>query len=217
MAVKKVGLIEYSPWVDFWNSATHAVGAVAAAAGLVVLLLKAEGLRELPAVLIYGLSMIAVYSISAFYHGLPLGELKRRARLADHTAIPVLIAGTATPCALITLFEASTASALFVFFVAWGCAAFGVISKLFFFEKLKAVTMAVYIISCILMLGCAVPLLGEIDKNAFNLLLYGNLTYVVGAICCWLGIKREWFHVVFHLFVLAAGAIHFYAIYNYVL
>lgn len=217
MVTKEVGLIEYSSKVDFWNSATHAAGAALAVAGAVALVMKAEGLRETVAVLIYALSLFAVYFISALYHGLPAGEAKRRARLADHTAIPTLIAGTATPCALITLFQVSKGSGVFVLAVAWGCAAFGVISKLFFFRKLRGVTVAVYIISIVLMLSSGVPLLDRIDNDAFNLLLYGNVAYALGAICCGLGIKRERFHVVFHLFVLAASIFHFYAIYNYVL
>lgn len=214
MVAKDVKLIEYSKSVDRWNCITHAVGAVFSVFALVFMLLESQGARELASAVIYGVSMLAVYTVSAVYHGLKNGEAKRIARLVDHSAIPVLIAGTATPCALITLYEVSMPHSLTVFSIAWFCAAFGIISKVFFFEKLKAVTMAVYIISCVVMLGCAVPLLGEIDSEAFGGIVIGCVIYVVGAIFCYLGIKRPVLHVVFHVFVFAATATHYAFIYN---
>lgn len=209
-----VKLIEYSKAVDRWNCITHAVGAVFSVFATVFLLAQADNTRKFVSGLIYGLSMLAVYTVSSVYHGLPMGETKRRARLVDHSAIPILIAGTSTPCALITLHEVSVAHGIAVFVIAWFCAVFGVVSKVFFFEKLKAVTMAVYIISCVAMLGCAVPLLGEIDVGAFLGLLAGCIVYVVGAVFCYLGIKRPALHIVFHIFVFAATVTHYAVIYN---
>lgn len=215
MIAKDVKLIEYSKTVDRWNSITHAVGAVLSVSALVVLFLRADGARAVSSALIYGLSMLAVYTVSAVYHGLKSGEAKRRARLADHSAIPVLIAGTATPCALLTLYEISVPHSITVFAIAWFCAAFGVISKLFFFEKLKAVTMAVYIVSCVVMLSCALPLLDRIDLEAFFGLVLGCVLYLIGAIFCYLGIKHPVLHVVFHVFVLLASVTHYIVILNY--
>ncbi len=217
MVTKDVALIEYSKPVDRLNSLTHAVGAVAAVIAAVLLVIKAQGITKEISAVVYGLSMIAVFSVSAVYHGLEKGERKRKARLIDHSTVPVLIAGTATPCALITLYEISPVHGLIVLALAWGCTLFGIFSKIFFFEKLKAVTVAVYIVSCVIMLCSAVPLLGVINTNVFLVILIGCFVYVLGAIFCGLGIKREWFHVVFHLFVVAAAVIHYFAIYNFVI
>lgn len=214
MVAKDVKLIEYSETVDRWNCITHAAGAVFSVFALITMFVKAENIREFVSASVYGISMLAVYIVSSVYHGLPNGEKKRKARLIDHSAIPLLIAGTATPCALITLYEVSVPHSITVFLIAWFCAAFGIISKVFFFEKLKSVTMAVYIISCIVMLSCAVPLLGKIDSGAFFGLLAGCLIYVVGAIFCYLGIKRPALHIVFHVFVFAATVTHYGVIYN---
>lgn len=215
MIAKDVKLIEYSESVDRLNCITHAVGAVLSVPALVFLILCADGARAVASALIYGLSMLAVYTVSAVYHGLESGEAKRKARLADHSAIPVLIAGTATPCALLTLYEISIPHSVTVFAIAWFCAIFGIISKLFFFEKLKAVTMAVYIISCVVMLSCALPLLDKIDIEAFGGLVLGCVLYLIGAVFCYLGIKRPALHVVFHVFVLLASVTHYIVIYNY--
>ncbi|MGN0542674.1 MAG: hemolysin III family protein [Acutalibacteraceae bacterium] len=217
MIGKDVELIEYSEKVDLANCLTHALGAVLSAAGLVMLLFKAQGARETVSAVIYGLSLIAVYTVSAVYHGLPRGEAKRRARLADHSTIPTLIAGTATPCALLTLYQISVPLGLIVLILAWFCAVFGFISKMFFFEKLKAVTMAVYIISCAVMLLSAVPVLGSIDKTAFAGLVLGCVLYLIGAILCGLGKKRPRLHIIFHIFVLLGSIAHFAVIYKFVL
>lgn len=220
MAVKEqVELIEYSKSVDYLNCATHAVGAVLAAGALAAAVVKAgaHSGRAVFSALVYCLSLLAVYTISAVYHGLPKGEAKRRARLADHTAIPVLLAGTATPCALITLYDISIAHSMLVFCLAWFCALFGIISKLFFFQKLKAACIVVYIAGSAVMLASCIPLLGSIDNYAFGLLLLGCTAYLIGAVFCGLGIKRPCLHAVFHLFVLAGSAIHYYVIYAFVL
>ncbi len=213
MVAKDVKLIEYSKNVDMGNCITHAVGAVLSVAAIILLMTAAEGSRQIVSALLYGVSMLAVYTVSAIYHGLKNGEAKRIARLLDHSAIPLLIAGTTTPCALVALYDISVFHGIAVLCAAWFCALFGLISKIFFFEKLKSVTMAVYIICCAAMLFSAIPVIDEMEKGSFELIAAGCVAYVIGAIFCYLGIKREKLHIVFHLFVLLASAIHFYVIY----
>lgn len=215
MIGKDVKLIEYSEKVDLGNCITHAFGAVLSVAATVMLLLKAHDLRHIISAVIYGFALIAVYTVSATYHGLKPGEAKRIARLIDHSTVPILIAGTATPCALVVLYEISIGHSLVVLILAWFCTLFGLFSKLFFFEKLKSVTVAVYIISCIAMVLSAIPVIGEINGNGFKGIVLGNAAYLIGAVFCGLGRKREALHIVFHVFVLIAGAIHFFVIYYY--
>lgn len=212
-----VKLIEYSKKVDFGNCITHALGAVLSVAGLIFMIVRSGefGTRHMLSSVIYGIAMIAVYAISAIYHGLGKGEAKRIARLIDHSTVPILIAGTATPCALITLYDISIGHSLLVLILAWFCALFGMFSKLFFFEKLKAVTMAVYIVSCFVMLLSVVPIIGEFESGAFEGILLGCAAYLIGAVFCGLGIKREALHVVFHVFVMIGSAVHFYVICAY--
>lgn len=217
MVSKEVKLIEYSKRVDFFNCITHAAGAFGGVAALVLMLMKAQGTRHTASAVIYGLSLIAVYTVSAVYHGLKSGEAKRTARLIDHSTVPVLIAGTATPCALITLYELSTPHCVLVLSLAWFCAAFGMVSKIFFFEKLRKITPAVYIVSCLIMLGSAVPLLGKMDIHAFLGLGDGCIFYLLGALFCALGIKNPALHIVFHIFVLLGSFVHFFVIYQYVI
>jgi hemolysin III len=217
MVTKDIKLIEYSKRVDIGNCITHAVGAVLSVAAIAVMLISAEGAREIASVLLYGIPMLTVYTASAVYHGLKSGEAKRVARLLDHSAIPLLIAGTTTPCALITLYDISAAHGIAVLSAAWFCALFGLISKIFFFEKLKKITYAVYIICCSAMLFSAIPVMDKMEKGSFELIALGCILYLIGAIFCYLGVKREKFHVIFHVFVLLASAVHFYVIHTFII
>lgn len=215
MIGKDVELIEYSKKVDFWNSLTHIIGAVFGVFALVMLVFKADGFRYTFSAIVYGIALIAVYTMSAVYHGLPCGEAKRKARLIDHCTVPILISGTATPCALLTLYEINGAIGIAVLVFAWLCASFGVFSKLFFFEKLKAVTMAVYIGSGLLMLMSVIPVFDNINTVAFSEILAGCACYLIGAVLCGLGRKTPCLHAVFHVFVLLGSIFHFYSIYTY--
>lgn len=212
-----VKIIEYSRTVDFLNCLTHSLGAVISLFAVAVALRKAEGATAAFAVAVYGFSLLCVYTASAVYHGLRSGEKKRIARIVDHCAVPLLIAGTATPCTLVGLYEASPFLGITVFVLGWFCALFGVFSKLFFFERLKKVTMAVYIVCGALMLSGGLPVLDKINGDSFRLLIIGGLIYAFGAALCGLGARKPFLHMIFHLFVMAASAVHFYAIYAYVL
>ncbi len=217
MITKEVKLIEYSKSVDMGNCITHALGAVLSVAAIIAMMISAQGTRQIVSALIFGITMLTVYTVSAVYHGLGNGEAKRIARLLDHSAIPLLIAGTTTPCALVALYDISTVHGIAVLSAAWFCALFGLVSKLFFFEKLKKITYAVYIICCCAMLFSAIPVIDKMEKGSFELIASGCVLYLVGAIFCYLGVKREKFHVVFHVFVLLASAVHFYVIYTIII
>ena len=214
MIGKDVELIEYSKHVDIMNAITHGLGVVFGVFGSFFLIIRADGLRENFAVIIYGIALSVVYTVSTVYHSLKKGEAKRIARIVDHSAIPLLIAGTATPCALIILFDVSIPHGVAVFCLAWLCTIFGLFSKIFFFEKLKAFTMGVYVACCSVMLIIAVPLLGKIDIGDFLLMLTGCAFYGVGAILVRLGRKYEILHPIFHVVVLIGSAFHYYVIFN---
>lgn len=217
MIGNNVKLIEYSPAVDTGNCLTHALGAVLYLVGTAMIVLKATSTRHFLSALVYGVTLVAVFSVSAVYHGLPQGERKRIARLIDHSTVPFLIAGTATPCAMVSLYEVKPLLGITVLVLAWLCALFGLFSKLFFFEKLKTVTMAVYIISGIIMLSSVIPVTDEVNMGAFWYLVAGCIVYLAGAVLCGLGAKKPVLHIVFHLFVSVAAGIHFMTIYQFVI
>lgn len=217
MLVKDVKIIEYPEKIERWNFITHLIGALCSLAGVVFMLLCADSFREKLCSCIYGFTLITVYTASSVYHGLRPSRTKRIARLIDHSAVPLLIAGTTTPCALISLYNVSPLHGIIVLICGWACALFGIFSKLFFFEKLKSVTMAVYILCGLSMLLSAVPRLGELNSKGFLWLVFGCIFYVIGAILCGLGAKKPVLHPIFHIFVITGSFIHFYAICRFII
>lgn len=219
MITKEVKLIEYTKKQDAANCITHGIGALITVICFILMLKKVipgGNALHIVSVTVQGIALMAVYFISAIYHGLPQGEAKRRARLFDHMAIPLLLAGTTTPCALISLYAVSKVSGITVFVIAWTCAFFGIISKMFFFEKLKAAVMVAYFGGGAVMLGMAIPYASAFDRKGFALLFVGSFAYVIGGILCRVGMKRPWVHAVFHVFVLAGSLIHWYVIYTFI-
>lgn len=217
MVNKDIGLIEYPPKVDMGNCITHAVAAVLFVCATVTLLLKAEGLRSVLSAAVFGLSLVAVYTVSAVYHGLSDKKKKMTARLIDHSTVPVLIAGTATPCALITLYEISVFYALAVLIIGWASTLFGLAAKLFFFEKTRKLTVTVYIVACVLMMCCSLPFLREFNDEGFRGIVLGNALYLIGAFFCMVGKRTPSMHIVFHIFTVLASAMHFIVIYRYII
>jgi hemolysin III len=218
----KVELIEYTRKQDISFCVSHAAGAVFGVFALIASFIKTGAFGSMTqqiSALVYCLSFIAVYGISAVYHGLKPGRAKAVMRRLDHIAIPVLLAGTTTPCALVSLYRVSHIHGIIVFCAGWLIALIGVISKVFFFnnEKLKAVCMAVYFIGGAAMLFSAVPLLGNISSEGFMFLLLGCVLYGIGAVFCRLGMKYPVYHLHFHILVLLGSIIHFFTIYHYVL
>jgi hemolysin III len=214
-----ISLADYSKREDKLNCMTHAAGVLLAAAVLAVCLgrsLDSGEANKIVSALIYGISMIVLYGASALYHGLPPGKLRKIARVIDYSMIYILIAGTATPSALIGLYEKSRAHALFVFYFAWGCAVLGIAMSVLFFEKTKVLRIILYIGEGVVMFASVYPIVGLINKRALGLLIVGGLIYVAGMIFLRLGRKREYAHTVFHLFVLAGSLTHFYVMAQYI-
>jgi len=214
-----IKLVTYSKNEDKLNCITHAAGVVLAAAVLAVCLanaVHAGGANKIISALVYGISMVILYGASAVYHGLPAGNLKKIARVIDYSMIYILIAGTATPCALIGLYEKDRGHALFVFYFAWGCAALGIAMSVLFFEKTKKLRIMLYIGEGVVMFASVYPIVDLIDKRALGLLMIGGLVYTTGMLFLRLGKKREYAHTVFHLFVLAGSLLHFYVMVKYI-
>lgn len=216
MLSKDVKIIEYSKSVDMFNTITHLIGALLSIPALFLLLDKSNSGLERFSAVTYCFSIFMVFGISAFYHSLSNNEFKRKARILDHSTIPLLITGTATPCALISLYNINKTHGIIIFLCGWFIYFFGLISKLFFFEKFKVLTMSVYIIGGFIMLMSALPIIDQLDSKGYFLLIIGGAIYLLGAVFCAIGAKYEWFHVVFHVVAVIAAFVHYYSIYTYV-
>jgi hemolysin III len=188
------------------------VGAVAATIFTVALLVASSmDLPRMISMLVFGLSMVQLYSISAIYH---LGRWRARAhrvlRSLDHSNIFVLIAGTYTPLCfnILTGWER-----IAMLVTVWILALAGVAIALFDLDLPRWVSTSIYIGMGWLSLLLLPALWAALSWQAVALMLLGGLLYTAGAVIY--ALRRPnpsprffGFHEIFHLFVIA-GSISF--------
>ena len=211
---------DYGKKEELANMLSHALGLGLSLLGLVCLLLKAflppEGLNtdiyQLLSFSIFGLSLIALYLSSTFYHAASQAGKKTKYKMWDHCAIYLLIAGTYTPFLLVTMRE--TIGWLF-FFIIWGIAAFGILLKVKFKHRFKLLRVATYLIMGWLVVLTLDDLKEALATGGLNLLIAGGVVYTLGVIF-YLNKRIHYNHAIWHLFVLAGSACHFLSIYLYV-
>lgn len=207
------------------NALTHLVGAILALFGLIALIVKAitttnSGLVT-TAVIIFGISMILLYSASATYHMVIARErVIAFLRKIDHSMIFVLIAGTYTPFCLITL--QGTTLGWVLFFVVNGLAILGVTFKLTWFHSPRWLSTGIYLGMGWLVIFFTGELAPALGVGGMTFLILGGLFYTIGGIIYGFKPKfltfRNWgFHEIFHIFIMFGSLFHFICIYFYVL
>ncbi len=204
------------------NGLTHLTGGLLASIGLIVLLVTAasEGRTDqLVAFGIFGFSLITLYSASALYHLLPLSPLGvARLRRVDHMSIFLLIAGTYTPFCLLALDGGWQVALLCLI---WGLALCGILLKLLWMEAPRWLSVALYLGMGWVALVAAPALFRAVPAGGMAWVLAGALIYSAGALIY--GLKRPnpvpgvfGFHELWHLFVMAGSACHFWAVLGYI-
>ena len=200
---------------ELFNSISALVGAVMAAAALVVLVVLASLQGDpwkIVSFSVYGAMLLMLYLSSTLYHSLR-GKAKKIFQKIDHQAIYLLIAGTYTPFTLVTLRGAWGWS---MFGVIWGLAAFGMIQEIWTGKGARIISSVIYVLMGWLIVIAIKPLLRALPHRGFLWLLAGGLFYTIGVVFFALDEKLRHAHGVWHLFVLAGSASHFFAILFYV-
>ena len=196
------------------NAISHAIGAFLGVAGLVLLIVFDTNKTDwsLFSVIIYGISIIVLFTASTLYHAVRGKKRKHYFRIVDHIGIYLLIAGTYTPVLLITL-EQSLGWILF--WVVWGIAGFGVVLKLFFTGRFEIFSTLLYLAMGWLIVFDFANLYTAIGSSGVLWLYAGGLFYTVGIL--FYAIRSiPYNHVIWHVFVLAGAISHFFMILLYV-
>ncbi len=206
----------YSPLEELLHAVSHGIGAVLSVIALVLMLLLSVQTGDnwhLASSIIYGSSLILLYSSSTLYHSIQRMAVKHRLRQLDHAAIFILIAGTYTPFTLINLRDNW---GLPLFTLIWLVAISGVIIELATGLKYKKLSLGLYLGMGWLVIIAIQPMLNHVETGGLLLLLAGGLSYSFGVIFyAW---KRLFLHhAIWHLFVLGGSVLHFLAVYYYVL
>lgn len=213
-------LPDFSKGEEIFSAVTHIVGGGLGVVALVLGIVFASIYNDVycvVSVIIYGLSLVILYTMSSIYHFLRKNRAKKVFRILDHCTIFLLIAGSYTPFCLVTL-RNSGAWGWTLFGIIWGFAVLGVVGNAINMHNIviKILSQICYIVMgwCILLaLG---PLMENIELGGFILLLLGGIAYSIGAIFFAFGSKYKWIHSIWHLFVLLGSILHFFAIFFYV-
>jgi hemolysin III len=198
-----------------FNSISHVVGAVLAAVALVVLVVRSSidgDPWKIVSFTIYGVTLFLLYLISTLYHSFK-GRPKKVFKILDYQAIYLLIAGTYTPFALVTLRDTV---GWWLFAATWTLAVIGIVLDGVRRDAKRIVPLAIYVAMGWLILVALEPLLAAIPPTGFRWLLAGGIAYSVGIIFF---VLDHWYpraHGIWHLFVLAGSICHYLAILIYV-
>lgn len=196
-----------------FNGYSHLLGLLLALLATVLLLAKTLPTGDparIAGALVFSLSAVALYAASTLFHS-TRGRLKRMWERADHCAIYLLIAGTYTPFALVTL---QGPWGWLLLATVWGAALFGIWRELMPAggKALKKPSLALYIGMGWLGVLAAVPLAARLESAGLAWLLIGCVLYTAGTVFYR---NRQGFrhaHGAWHLFVLAGTASHYVAV-----
>ena len=213
-------LPDYYKGEEIMNMVTHIVGGATGVVALVLCTVLAalhgKGAIGIVSAVIFGVSMIVLYTMSSVYHGLHPGTGKKVLQIIDHCTIYLLIAGSYTPPLLVSLVPVAPVPAWCLFGIQWGLAILAITLNAIDLDKYSVFSMICYI-----GLGWSIiffaPLLYRVMHPAgFWLLLTGGIAYTIGAVLYGIGSKVHWMHSVFHIFVDAGSILHLLAIALYV-
>lgn len=216
MKSKSENSIIYTLGEEIFNSVSHGVGALLSAAALVLLIIFALVYSDgcgLAGAIVYGVSLIVLYTMSMVYHIVQNERGKKILRVFDHCSIFLLIAGTYTPYLLGPL---RGKIGWTVFGIIWGVTVIGIILNAISLERFKVLSLVCYVLMGWGIILSIKPLAQNVDPAGIILLVAGGLIYTIGVVFYVLK-KYRYMHSVWHLFVLAGSICHYFSILFYVL
>ena len=198
------------------NSLTHWAGAILALGGLIALLILSWGTpAKVISLVIYGLSLISLFSASATYH---MVRVKDKAmeifRKVDHAAIYFLIAGTYTPFC-VNAFTGFWQWGMLS--IIWALAVIGIIVKVFYIRAPRWLNAGIYLVMGWLCLAAIGQMLAVLPVWVIGWLVAGGVIYTLGAVVYITKIFNFFpgvfgFHEMWHILVMLAAAAHFVAV-----
>ncbi|MBK9155794.1 MAG: hemolysin III family protein [Chloracidobacterium sp.] len=203
------------PIEEVANALTHGFGLFLSIIGFAVLLVLAV-LNGDPWItagsVVYGLSLIILYTASTVYHGTTSPDLKKLLQIVDHCCIYILIAGTYTPFAMVLsggLLGPSLLAGV------WVLALTGIALKVMFGNRFPILTVTSYVMMGWIGVFAIQPMFEALGAAPVALAVAGGLAYTIGVIFFpWKSIRHH--HAIFHVFVMAGSILHYVAVAVYV-
>lgn len=190
----------------------HGAAAVGALVGSVFLIMSGADAPGRIALGLFGIAMVALFSVSALYHSVPWqAGAKSIMQRIDHSTIFVFIAASYTPMAVI-VFDGWLSWGTLA--VVWAIAALGVAHHAFYPAQHQGVSITLLLTLGWLAVFLLVPLLSRLGVAAVILIALGGVLYTVGVVMMVTKRPRLWPHVfgsheAFHVLVIVAAALHY--------
>ena len=207
----------YTTGEEIFNSVSHGVSALGAVIGCTVMITLSACFgtgRAVASSIIFGLSLVTMYTMSTLYHAFPFERVKKLFRVFDHSSIPLLIAGSYMPFCLIALKDSPKGTVVVT--VVWLCAAAAIALNVINLDRFEKYTLAIYIAMGWSVLFALNDIVAALPQPGFLLLLGGGLAYTAG-IAFYKMTKVRYMHSVWHLFVTLGSLLHFLCVVMYVL
>ncbi|MBP6117525.1 MAG: hemolysin III family protein [Neisseriaceae bacterium] len=201
-----------------FNAYSHLIGTVLAIAGLVILVVKSSLYGDAWRIVsssIYGSTLVILYGFSTLYHSIRSTKAKQVLQKFDHCSIYLLIAGSYTPFALVTL---NGAWGWTLFGLVWGLCVLGIIQDVTIFRKsqTRLLSLIIYVLMGWIVLIAIKPLVAAMPFWGLFWLVAGGLAYSIGVYWFVNDEKIRHGHGIWHLFVLAGSIAHYICIFLYV-
>ena len=217
-----ITLPPYTRKEEICNMVTHIVGGAFGILALFLCVIRSALLGSAVSVVssaVYGASIILLFTMSSIYHGLVPVKAKKVFRVIDHCTIYLLIAGTYTPIVLVSLLEYTPIKAWILFFIVWTSAVVAIVLTAVDMYKFRVFSMVAYLAMGWCVLFCLKDTILAVGEKGMWLIFIGGILYTIGAVIYMIGKKNNvpYVHTVFHVFVLFACILHFFAIFLFVL
>ncbi|HEX4298347.1 MAG TPA: hemolysin III family protein [Devosia sp.] len=191
----------------------HGIGIVfAISLGTVLVVFAAIGTArpELPAIIIYLLTLLIVLGVSLAFNLAPISGFKKVMARLDQAAIFLFIAGTYTPFLAVL---SGTPGIDLMYVLVWGAAIVGIALKLIVPQRFGRLALLLYL--AIGWSGVLVfhALAATLPPVTLWLLVAGGITYSAGIVFhLWERLKFQ--NVLWHVFVVAGAICHLWAIFD---
>ena len=201
----------FSKREEIANSIIHGIGALLSVAALVILIVSAVMYGtawHVVSFTLFGATMVILFVSSTLVHSFPAGRAKDVFEIMDHSSIYFFIAGAYTPL----LFLAVKGPLGWTLFgIVWGLAIAGTVFKAFFVKRFLHTSTLLYVVMGWLIVFGWNPLVENMSTEGLAMLAIAGLLYTIGAVFyVWRGFTYH--HAVWHLFVLVASALLFFAV-----
>ena len=214
-------LPKYTKGEEIFNMVSHIVGGAIGVVAMILCIIFASihhNVYGIISAIIYGITMILLYTMSSIYHGLkPNTYSKKVFQVIDHCTIFLLIAGTYTPFALCTFRAYNVLLGWALFGIVWALAILGIVLNSIDLKRYRVFSMICYLFMgwCIIFKASLLPKL--LSVPGVWLLVSGGIAYTVGTIFYGLGRDHKYMPSIFHLFILLGSLLQFLCILLYVM